>query len=81
MTFWKWVAGAFEDGTGKLSHKRIGFYFSLFMVYRFGTEALKTGKAVDINVLILVGALCLGLAGLSVTEWFTIAKKKNEDSG
>lgn len=73
-----WIAGAFEDRSGKISHKRVGFYFALFMLYQFGKAAIATGNPVDVNILMVVGGLALGLAGLSVSEWFSMVKKKDE---
>ncbi len=65
----QWFAGFFEDQKGSASSKRAALYFCLFLLYLIVHGSLE-GKAVDFNVLAVVGGLVLFLVGAVTTEFF-----------
>lgn len=80
MKFIKWLGTLIEDKRGSISHKRIGFFWCLWMLER-------TSKQPVINEIWLwaIVGLAFGLAGLTIPEWFdkvqsTATKKTTEET-
>lgn len=60
----KWLVSVIEDRGGKISHKRVGFFWCLWMLSRAVTQP-------NINEIVLytIAGLAFGLAGLTLPEW------------
>ena len=70
MKLIRWIGSVVEDSKGKVSHKRIGFFWCLWMLNR----AVMQPDVNEIVVWAIVG-LAFGLVGLSMPEWFSKIKK------
>ena len=68
--FFVWLGTVFEDKTGVISSKRVGFFICLFILY----HAVKNPVSNEIAIY-TVAALAFGLAGLTMPEWFSQLKK------
>jgi len=66
----KWIATAIEDKAGQISSKRIALFWGMFILQRLSVQP-------EPNEILTytVGALVLGLAGLTIPEWFSDIKK------
>ena len=71
--FFIWLGTLIEDKTGVISSKRVGFFICLFILY----HAVKNPVANEIAIY-TVAALAFGLAGLTMPEWFSKLKEKEE---
>ena len=71
MKFLRWIASTIEDKAGSISTKRIGFLWCLYML----NKAVKQPEINDIVVYAIV-VMALGLAGLTIPEWFAQIRKK-----
>jgi len=69
MKFLLWIATLIEDKAGAISHKRVGFFWCLFMLNR----AIAQPTTNEIVIWAIVG-LAFGLAGLTLPEWFSTNK-------
>lgn len=76
LKFIKWLGTLVEDKTGSISHKRIGFFYCLWMLDR----CAKNPHINEVIVWAIVG-LAFGLAGLTIPEWFSDLKKKTPIPG
>jgi len=67
----RWLASLVEDKRGAISHKRIGFFWCLWMLSR-------ATKIPDVNEIIIwaIVGLAFGLAGLTIPEWFSNINNK-----
>lgn len=73
ITFWRWLASAVEDKAGSVSSKRLGFYFSLWML-----RIMITTPGANSELVWPLIVLIAGLAGLTLPEWFSKMKKDAE---
>jgi len=71
--FFIWLGTVIEDKAGVISSKRVGFFICLFILY----HAVKNPVANEIAIY-TVAALAFGLAGLTMPEWFSKLKEKEE---
>lgn len=69
--FLLWLASTIEDKAGSISTKRIGFFWCLYMMHK----AVNNPEINDIVIYAIV-VMALGLAGLTVPEWFSQIKNK-----
>jgi hypothetical protein len=74
MKLLKYLCTAIEDQAGSISSKRIGFYYCLWMLSR----AIQQPQVNEIVIYSILG-LALGLAGLTIPEWFSNIKNKNNE--
>ncbi len=73
--FLKWAGTTVEDKAGSVSSKRLGFYFSLWMLKVMITMPGATSELVWPLI-----ALIAGLAGLTLPEWFSKLKNSNNEA-
>lgn len=66
-----WLASTIEDKAGSISTKRIGFLWCLYML----NKAVKQPEVNDIVIYAIV-VMALGLAGLTIPEWFSQIRNK-----
>ena len=70
----KWLASLVEDKAGSISSKRVGFFWCLWMLSR----AVQQPQVNEIVIWAVVG-LAFGLAGLTLPEWFSNIKNKQNE--
>ena len=70
MTFWKWIAGFWEDQTGKGSAKRIILYWAMglitYMVIKDATTEVEFNMEIFWGI---IGLVVVGM-GVAVSEFF-----------
>lgn len=70
----KWASTAVEDKAGSVSSKRLGFYFSLWML-----KVMITSPDANSELVWPLIVLIAGLAGLTLPEWFSKLKNKQNE--
>lgn len=66
----KWMATAVEDKAGSVSSKRLGFYFSLWLL-----NVMITTPGANVELVWPLIVLIAALAGLTLPEWFSKLKQ------
>lgn len=75
IVFLKWAATSVEDKAGAVSSKRLGFYFSLWML-----KVMITTPNANSELIWPLIVLIAGLAGLTLPEWLSKLKREKNDS-
>lgn len=66
-----WIQTVIEDKAGAISSKRIALFWGMFILQRLSTQ-----QNPNEIMIYTMAALVLGLAGLTIPEWFSSLKKQ-----
>lgn len=69
--FFMWLATVVEDKAGAISSKRVGFFFTLWII----NNAMKNPEATGSLIWPLI-VLAAALAAVTLPEWFSNLKNK-----